>query len=240
MPRGAKWSSNVDFTLRIDERALDAVGSGSGCSSSSSGGSGQDVASERRALASGLLGADMKSVIKLNLRFLKTQLVKHQAAVKSSVGATGEEVAGAAEKRAALLRTVGEAEAALATLEAAARREAEAGDARLAEGAGALAGARGECAQRRSSAEEAAGSAGELSAGVLRELRASIASMEAAQRTERQRMSDLVARCLLRVSEHKQETRTRVDNAAAAVITAKNRVGVAEGERAGRMRGGST
>jgi len=228
VPRGAKWSSNVDFTLRLDESALDKVSLGLG--------GGVDLGSERRAASNALLGgADMKGVIKNNLRFLRTTLIKHQTMVRTSMASIAEEIERGCETKAQVLRGVGDAETAVASIEASARREAEAGDSKIAEASAAIAAARAVCDSKRQAADSAGSAAGELSPGVLADLEASISSMEVSQRAERQRLSDLVARCLLRVSEHKQSCRTRLDCAAAAVINTKQRVACVEAEREARI-----
>lgn len=248
MPRGAKWSAGVDFTLRLEESALERVTlggrSGSGSSSgigSSSGSEGEaalDDGGERRAASNELLGGvDMKGVIKTNLRFLKTSLVKAAGGVRAGIAGAGEEVEGALSRREACLKALEAAMAGVAGAEAGLRREAEAGEV----AAGAAAAAAGEARKTAEAAREramgAASGAGELGPGVLVQLGASIDAMEGAQVGERQRLSDLVARCLLRVSEHKQGARTRLDGAAAAVIAAKQRVGCVEAEREARLRG---
>ncbi len=225
VPKGAKYSFGVDFSLSLDVRALERVAAPA---------YGADEG-DRRAAASALVGADMKGVIKKNIRYLKTCFVKNASDLRTGILGAATEAAEGGERRAALVRAIEDAEAATAALEATARREAEAGDARLAEGAAEIARCAVGCADRRAAAAAAAARAKELSPGVLAELAASIASLEASQLAERQRMSDLVARCLLRVSEHKQATRAKLDAAAAAVITAKNRMAAAEADREARL-----
>jgi hypothetical protein len=213
VPKGAKYSFGVDFSLSLDARALTRVADASYGAEEG----------DRRAAASALVSADMKGLIKKNIRYLKSCFVKNAADLRSQILTAGAEAANAAERRAALARALEDAELGTASVEGAARREAETGDARLGDGIADIARTAAAAAERRVAAAGATARAKELSPGVLAELAASISSLEAAQSAERQRMSDLIARCLLRVSEHKQATRAKLDAAAAAAITLKQR-----------------
>jgi hypothetical protein len=225
VPKGAKYSYGVDFSLSLDARALTRVADAA---------YGTDEG-DRRAAASALVSADMKGVIKKNIRYLKTCFVKSAADLRGCILSAGTEATAASERRAALARALEDAELGTVSVEAAIRREAEAADARLAEGAADVARTAAAAAERRSAAVGAAARAKELSPGVLAELSASISSLEAAQAAERQRMSDLIARCLLRVSEYKQTTRAKLDAGAAAAIVAKKRAIEAEAARHTRL-----
>jgi SMC interacting uncharacterized protein involved in chromosome segregation len=184
VPKGAKYSFGVDFSLSLDTRALERVAAPS---------YGSDEG-DRRTAASALVGADMKGVIKKNIRYLKTCFVKNASDLRTSILSSTTEASECNERRATLVRCIEEMETSTAVLETTARREAEAGDARLAEGAAEIARCAANCTDRRSTAATAASRAKELSPAVLAELAASIASLEASQHAERQRMSDLIAR----------------------------------------------
>ena len=177
----------------------------------------------------------MKQGVKRGLRFLRTVITKTMTDARTGAGATAGEAAELGEKRAALGAAIADSELGSGALEAAARRESEALAARAAEGAARLEEAARARDAKRGAAATAATAAAALSPAVLAELSGSIAALEAGQRAERQRMSDCVAACLLKVSEHKQSSRVKLDAAAAALITAKNRLGAAAAEREARM-----
>jgi len=229
IPLGAKWSGNQDWSLRIDERALvDRVAANPSYGYADG---------DRRQAAYALLGCeDFKNGQKEWLRRLRAGLVANADKSRNAIRREADIIHDANERRSEASRAAEDASASAQQLEAAARREAEAGENRLRDSAAELARCEAARDERRSQLEAAQAAARELGPAVLGELAAAIRHMEASQQREREAVKDTASRMALRVVEHVQQVKAMLEHASAASIQAKNRQVVAEAEREARIR----
>lgn len=226
IPKGAKYSLGRDFTLRLNDRALERA-------ASTAFGSRGDA--DVKEASYELLGANMKATVKADIRQLRAHLMDKSKSERSSIMAAEDGISDAQRRKADMLRAKEDAERAVATAEVAVSKETELAEARLAEGAAEIAKVAESRDARRAACVAAEASAKELSAAVLAELSKAIASMQAAQASERQRMTDLICRTMLRVSEHKSSIQAMLTAAAGTVVTARDQQASMEGDRSARI-----
>lgn len=225
VPSNAKWSGNRDWSIHINERALERA-------NNPDYGKPDDTKQAAYALLS---CENFKLGQKDYFRKLRSGLISKAEMGRAAIRKEADGVAELAEKRAELTRALTEAEADTINFESKAKREVENGETRLKEGAIEMTKAESLRNEKRIHLSNAQASARELSPAVLAELAAAIRHSIAAQEREREYIKDMASRMALRVTEHTQRVKSTLEHASAAMITSKNRQISIETERATRI-----